>query len=82
LKQAPKQWYENFDKVILSNEFKIIEVDKYIYVRNTYKNYVIVCPYVDDIKWAIMIIWSNISRKFYLISLTWMSWVLYMSYYE
>jgi len=48
LKQAPKQWHEKFDKVMLSNEFKINEVDKCVYVKNTDKSYVIVCIYVDD----------------------------------
>jgi hypothetical protein len=33
---------------MLSNEFKINEVDKCIYVRNTDKSYVIICLYVDD----------------------------------
>jgi hypothetical protein len=32
----------------LSNEFKINEIDKYVYVKNIYKDYVIVCLYVDD----------------------------------
>jgi hypothetical protein len=48
LKQAHKQWHEKFDKVMLSNEFKINEVDKCVYVKNTDKSYVIVCIYVDD----------------------------------
>jgi len=48
LKQVPKQWHEKFDKVMLSNEFKINEVDKCVYVKNTDKSYVIVCIYVDD----------------------------------
>jgi hypothetical protein len=48
LKEAPKQWHEKFDKVMLSNEFKINEVDKCVYVKNTDKSYVIVCIYVDD----------------------------------
>jgi hypothetical protein len=48
LKQAPKQWHEKFDKVMLSTEFKINEVDKCVYVKNTDKSYVIVCIYVDD----------------------------------
>jgi len=34
---------------MLSNKFKINEVDKYAYVKNTDKNYVIVCLYIDDI---------------------------------
>ena len=30
------------------NEFKINKVDKYIYMKNTYKIDVIICLYVDD----------------------------------
>jgi hypothetical protein len=32
----------------LLNEFKINKVDKCVYVKNTYKGYVIVCFYIDD----------------------------------
>jgi hypothetical protein len=32
----------------LLNEFKINKVDKYIYMKNTYKIDVIICLYVDD----------------------------------
>jgi hypothetical protein len=34
---------------MLFNEFKINELNKCVYIKNTYKNYVIVCFYVDDI---------------------------------
>jgi len=34
---------------MLSNEYKINEIDKYIYMKNTYKNYIIVCFYIDNI---------------------------------
>ena len=47
LKQAPKQWHEKFDKVMMSNGFKINECDKCVYVKETQKGYVIVCHYVD-----------------------------------
>jgi hypothetical protein len=33
---------------MLSNEFKINEVDKCIYIKNINKNYVIVYLYIDD----------------------------------
>jgi hypothetical protein len=33
---------------MLSNEFKINKVDKYIYIKNTYKSYVIACLYIGD----------------------------------
>jgi hypothetical protein len=39
---------KKIDKVMLSNKFKINKVDKCIYVKNTYKGYVIVCLYMDD----------------------------------
>ena len=55
LKQAPKQWHEKFDNVMLSNGFKINECDKCVYVKTTQKGYVIVCLYVDDM----LIIGSN-----------------------
>ena len=55
LKQAPKQWHEKFDHAMLSNGFKINECDKYVYVKNTGKGYVIVCLYMDDM----LIIGSN-----------------------
>ena len=32
LKQAPKQWHENFDHEMLTNGFKINECDKCVYV--------------------------------------------------
>ena len=48
LKKAPKQWHENFDKVMMSNGFTINECDKCVYVQDTNNGYVIVCLYVDD----------------------------------
>lgn len=35
LKQVPKQWHEKFDKAMLSNDFKINECDKCVYIKNT-----------------------------------------------
>ena len=40
LKQAPKQWHEKFDKVLVSNGYLINEVDKYLNSFN-YNTYVI-----------------------------------------
>jgi ribosomal protein L14E/L6E/L27E len=42
---------------MLSNEFKINEVDKCVYVKNIDKGYVIVCLYVDN-----MLILGNNNR--------------------
>jgi len=47
MKQEPKQLNEKFNKVILSNEFKINKVDKYVYIKNTNKSYIIVFLYID-----------------------------------
>ena len=55
LKQAPKQWHEKFDKMMMSNGFKINEYDKCVYVKARPEGYVIVCLYVDDM----LIIGSN-----------------------
>ena len=47
-KQAPKQWHEKFDKVMMSHGIKINECDKCVYVKDMEHGYVIVCLYVDD----------------------------------
>jgi hypothetical protein len=47
-KKKLKQWHEKLDKVMLSNELKINEVDKCLYVKNIDKGYVIVCLYMDN----------------------------------
>ena len=48
LKQAPKQWHATFDKVMLSNGFKINECHKCVYVKQTQNCFAILCLYVDD----------------------------------
>ena len=40
---------------MMSSEFKINECDNYVYVKNTEKEYIIICLYVDDM----LIIGSN-----------------------
>ena len=55
LQQAPKQWHEKFDNVMMSLEFQINKCDKCVYVKNTEHGYVIVCLYVDDM----LIVGSN-----------------------
>lgn len=49
LKQASKLWHEKFNNIMLSNDLNINECYKCVYVKNTYKTYVIVCLYVDNI---------------------------------
>lgn len=48
LKQAPKQLHAKFDKIMLSNGFKINECDKCVYIKTTPSAYVIICLYVND----------------------------------
>ena len=48
LKQAPKQWHEKFDDVMISQRFKINECDMCVYVKDIEQGYVIVCLYDDD----------------------------------
>ncbi|KAG7552374.1 Zinc finger CCHC-type [Arabidopsis thaliana x Arabidopsis arenosa] len=48
LKQAPKQWHEKFDNTMRSYGFKINECDKCVYIKETKKDTIIVCLYVDD----------------------------------
>ena len=49
LKQAPKQLYEKFDRVIKSNGFLINDFDKCVYIKVFNDACVILCLYVDDI---------------------------------
>jgi hypothetical protein len=48
LKQARKQWYEKFNKVMLSNKLKINKINKCVYVKNTDIGNIIACLYVED----------------------------------
>ena len=49
LKQASKQWHQNFDETVLSFEFKLNQVDKYVYSKfDGQGNGVIICLYIDD----------------------------------
>ncbi|GKC58417.1 zinc finger, CCHC-type containing protein, partial [Tanacetum coccineum] len=49
LKQAPKQWHQKFDEVVLSNGYLLNQADKCVYSKfdETGKG-VIICLYVDD----------------------------------
>ena len=33
LKQSPKQWYEKFGNLVISNDFRIDESDKFVYYK-------------------------------------------------
>ena len=48
LKQAPKQWHENFDHAILSNGYKHNNAYKCLYSKTCEDYVVIMCLYVDD----------------------------------
>lgn len=49
MKQAPKQWYQKFDRVILDYGFKINEFDKCVYYKSNGDDHIILSLYVDDI---------------------------------
>lgn len=49
LKQASRQWYLKFDRVITSHEFKENVVDKCIYLKVRGSRFIILVLYVDDI---------------------------------
>lgn len=48
LKQAPKEWHEKFDQVLLSDGFSSVGVDKYVYTKILDNERVIIGLYVDD----------------------------------
>ena len=59
LNQAPKQWHEKFDKVLVSDCYLINEANKYIYFKSFDTNtYVIICLYVDG-----MLIFGEVVNK-------------------
>nr|GFA76151.1 zinc finger, CCHC-type [Tanacetum cinerariifolium] len=48
-KQAPKQWHQKFDDVVLSNGFSLNQADKCVYSKfDASGKGVIICLYVDD----------------------------------
>ncbi|KAL0324640.1 UNVERIFIED_CONTAM: Retrovirus-related Pol polyprotein from transposon TNT 1-94 [Sesamum calycinum] len=49
LKQAPKQWHQKFDEVVLSCGYHLNQSDKCVYNKfDNFGNGVIICLYVDD----------------------------------
>ena len=49
LKQASRQWYLKFDRIITQNGFKENAVDRCIYLRFSGSSYIFLVLYVDDI---------------------------------
>ena len=49
LKQASKQWYLKFDKVVIANGFKENIIDQCIYMKISGSKYIFLVLYVDDI---------------------------------
>jgi hypothetical protein len=49
VKQAPKQWHEKFDLTLISADFSVNEVDRYVYDRHGGGQGVILYLYIDDI---------------------------------
>ncbi|RVW25195.1 Retrovirus-related Pol polyprotein from transposon TNT 1-94 [Vitis vinifera] len=62
LKQASRQWYRKFDKVITSFGFKENTVDQCIYLKFSGSKFIILVLYVDDILLASSDIHRNRSR--------------------
>ena len=56
LKQAPKQWHDKFDNLLISNGYKINDNDKCIHYKSDNDACTIICLYVD----ALVIFGSNI----------------------
>ena len=48
-KQAPKQWHEKFDNLIISDGFKVNESDNCIYYKSENIICPIICLYMDDL---------------------------------
>ncbi|GJW48319.1 zinc finger, CCHC-type containing protein [Tanacetum coccineum] len=49
LKQAPKQWHQKFDEVVLSSGYLLNQADKCVYSKlDEFGKGVIICLYVDD----------------------------------
>jgi hypothetical protein len=49
VKQAPKQWHEKFDLTLISADFSVNKVDRYVYDRHGGGQGVILYLYIDDI---------------------------------
>ena len=43
-----KEWYKKFDKIMLSNNFKINECDKFIYFKNASNGFITVNVYIAN----------------------------------
>ena len=56
LKQAPKQWQQKFNKIIAQFEFTIHEHEKCIYSKNFDDDYIILCLYVDNILFLVLLL--------------------------
>lgn len=48
MKQTPKQWYEKFDNIMISNGFLINGCDKCVYLKKFREACVLVCLCIDD----------------------------------
>ena len=55
-KQAPKQWHEKFNNLVISHGFEVNESDKCIYYKSENNICTIICLYVDNL----LIFGSNI----------------------
>nr|GEX13756.1 zinc finger, CCHC-type [Tanacetum cinerariifolium] len=66
LKQAPKQWYQKFDEVVLSNCYLLNQADKCVYNKfDESGKGVIICLYVDDMLiFGTNQVYVNLTKKF------------------
>jgi len=49
LKQAPRQWYERLSSFLLSQGYERGKTDKTLFIKNSWKDIILVQVYVDDI---------------------------------
>nr|GEV39114.1 zinc finger, CCHC-type [Tanacetum cinerariifolium] len=66
LKHAPKQWYQKFDEVVLSNCYLLNQADKCVYNKfDESGKGVIICLYVDDMLiFGTNQVYVNLTKKF------------------
>lgn len=49
LQQAPKQWHEKFNNIVISYDFVVCDSHKYLYYNKFLNLIFILCLYADDI---------------------------------
>nr|GEW59390.1 hypothetical protein [Tanacetum cinerariifolium] len=64
--EAPKQWHQKFDEVVLSNDYLLNQADKCVYSKfDEISKGVIICLYVDDMLiFGTVQVWVDLSKEF------------------